>query len=381
MNHKGLLLIAIILLASLAFILSQHLTNQNNAEEDTFLFGVTYGQPTVEDAKILIDRVKKFTNFFALSSYDLVTNETALNEVCDYAAKANLKFVVYFDFISRVIYPWHQTWLENASVRWGSNFLGVYLSDEPGGKQIDGQKYFSKADNYSDAANRYVSNISSTPSMTDAKNKSIPLFTSDYALYWWDYLGGYDTVFAELGWNISSNQQIALCRGAANMQGKDWGAMIVWKYYDPPYLANASEIYGDMVLAYRAGAKYVVMFNFPTYPEGNPYGVLSKEHLAAMEKFWNYIHTTPRNSGSQVEAEAVLVLPKDYAWGMRRTQYIFADNIWGVFPEDEKTPLILNNTAKLLDKYGLKLDIIYEDQNFDNKTKYNKVYFWNSTIT
>ena len=65
---------------------------------------------------------------------------------------------------------------------------------------------------------------------------------------------------------------------------------------------------------------------------------------------------------------------------MRRTQYITLDRIWGVFPEDEKSPLILNNTAKLLGKYGLKLDIIYEDQQFDYKDKYDKVYFWNSTI-
>ena len=380
MNRKGLLLIVIILLASLAFILSQQLTRENKEVEDKFYFGVSYGQPTVEDAKILIDKVKNYTNFFLVNSYDLATNETALNEVCDYAAQANLKFVVYFDFISRVAYPWHQTWLDNASARWGSNFLGVHLSDEPGGKQIDTQKYYSKAANYSDAANRFVKNISSTNSMADAKNKGIPLFTSDYALYWWDYLAGYDTVFVELGWNLSSTQQIALCRGATNMQGKDWGAIIVWKYYSPPYLGNASEIYDDMVSAYRAGAKYVVVFNYPKYPETNLYGILSEEHLAAMEQFWVHVKANPRSIDGKVIGEAALVLPQDYGWGMRRTAYITQDRIWGVWLEDEKAPLILNNTAKLLSKYGLKLDIIYEDQRFDYKTKYSKVYYWNSTI-
>jgi hypothetical protein len=381
MNRKGLFLIAIILLASLAFIFSQCITGEDNRVEDDLFFGVSYGgQASVEDAKILIDRVKNYTNFFLVNSYDLTTNETALNEVCNYAAQANLKFIVYFDFISRIAYPWHQTWLDTASARWGDNFLGIHLSDEPGGKQIDTQKYYTKAANYSDAANRFVNNISSTNSMVDAKNKSIPLFTSDYALYWWDYLAGYDTVFAELGWNLSSNQQIALCRGAANMQGKDWGAIIVWKYYSPPYLGNASEIYGDMVSAYRAGAKYVVVFDYPTYPETNPYGILSEEHLAAMEQFWNYVKTTPRDAGGKVKGEVALVLPKDYGWGMRRTAYITHDRIWGVFPEDEKAPLILNNTAKLLDTYGLKLDVIYGDARFGYKSKYRMVYFWNSTI-
>jgi hypothetical protein len=103
-----LLLIAVILFASLAFILSQRLTAENKSIEDKLYFGVSYGQPTAENAKILIDRVKNFTNFFLVNSYDLVTNETALNEVCDYAAQANLKFIVYFDFISRIAYPWHQ---------------------------------------------------------------------------------------------------------------------------------------------------------------------------------------------------------------------------------------------------------------------------------
>jgi hypothetical protein len=380
MNRKGLLLIAIILLASLAFILSQQLTRENKDVEDTFYFGVSYGQPTVKDAKILIDRVKNYTNFFLVNSYDLTTNETALNEVCYYAAEANLKFVVYFDFISRVAYPWHQTWLDNASTRWGDKFLGINLNDEPGGKQIDTQKYFTKAQDYANAANRFVNNISSSNSMKDAKSKNITTFTSDYALYWWDYSAGYDTVFAELGWNLSSTQQIALCRGAANMQGKDWGAIIVYKYYTPPYLGNASEIYGDMVSAYRAGAKYVVVFNYPTYPETNPYGILSEEDLAAIQHFWNYVKSNPRDADDIERGEVALVLPKDYGWGMRRTQYITLDRIWGVFPEDGKAPLILNNTARLLGKYGLKLDIVYEDQQFDYKDKYDKVYFWNSTI-
>jgi hypothetical protein len=111
-----------------------------------------------------------------------------------------------------------------AQTRWGAKFLGIYLHDELGGKQIDDKEYFINASNYGDAANRFVTNIFSYYSNQFAKNHSIPIFISDYVLYWWDYLGGYDTVFAELGWNHSITQQIAMCRGAANMQGKNWGA-------------------------------------------------------------------------------------------------------------------------------------------------------------
>jgi hypothetical protein len=49
------------------------------------------------------------------------------------------------------------------------------------------------------AAQSFVNRGRSTLEWID--NQSITLFTSDYALYWWDYLSGYDLVLAELGWN------------------------------------------------------------------------------------------------------------------------------------------------------------------------------------
>lgn len=381
MKYKGALLIAILLLSSSAIVIGLYAAKEANAYQDEFFFGVSFGQQTAQQAKDEIDKVKNYTNFILINSHDITINKTALTEVCDYAAQADLKFVVYFDFISRIAYPWHQEWLDNAPTRWGDKFLGVHLRDELGGKQIDGANMtVTNAVDYSDAANQFVSNIASANSTIDAKAKGVPMFTSDYALYWWTYLAGYDTVFVELGWNLSSTQQIALCRGAANMQGKDWGAIIVWKYYEPPYLASAQEIYDDMVLAYEAGAKYVVVFNHPTYPEDNPYGILSEEHFLAMEQFWSYTKANPR-SASEKGAEAALVLPRDYGWGMRRTEHITEDQIWGLWQEDEKAPLILENTAKLLSKHGFRLDIVYEDDRFDYWGKYHTVYFWNSTIT
>ena len=61
---------------------------------------------------------------------------------------------------------------------------------------------------------------------------------------------------------------------------------------------------------------------------------------------------------------------------MRRVE----DNIWGLWPADEKAPLILENMNKLITKYGLKLDIVYDDARFNLAEKYSKVYFWNATI-
>jgi len=378
MKRAVVLLLVIILVSVGLSYTAVYYTRESSVREE-FFFGVSFGQQTVEEAKTMIDKVKNYTNFFLINSWEIATNETALNEVCDYAAEANLKFIVFFDLISRKAYPWHQTWLETAKERWGDKFLGIHLRDELGGKQIDdapNNKTVIEAADYSDAANRFISNITSSNSTVDAKSKGIPMFISDYALYWFDYLSGYDTVFVELGWNHNTTQHIALCRGAADMQSKDWGAIIVWTYYDPPYLASGTEILQDMLAAYRAGAKYVVVFNYPKYPEDNPYGILQEEHFTAMQQFWNYVHDHPQDTNEKVDGQVAFVLPKDYGWGMRHV----ADNMWGLWPADEKAPLIWENMNKLIQKYGLELDIVYDDPRFNVHAKYSTVYFWNETI-
>jgi hypothetical protein len=385
MKLRGLVLLVVLMLSVGLPYMYAYQRIWDAASKDEFFFGVTFGSETAEEARLLMDKVKDYTNLFVVDSWALCTNETALNEVCEYAVKADLNFIVFFDFISRITYPWHQTWLDTAKDRWGNKFLGIYLFDEPGGNQIDKGKWseemanapvFENASDYSDAANRFVNSISSINSTLDLKKRSIPMFTSDYALYWFDYMAGYDTVFAELGWNHSETQHIALGRGAANVQGKDWGAIIVWTYENPPYLASGPQTLQDMLTAYRSGAKYVVVFNYPKYPDTNPYGILTQEHFTAMEQFWTYIHDYPRNIFGKVDAQVALVLPKDYGWGMRRVD----DKIWGLWPADEKAPSIWENMNKLITKYGLELDIIYDDSRFNYKEKYSKVYFWNATI-
>lgn len=385
-------LLFLIVLLAFAVILPigyVHYQIENEASHEKFFFGVTYGSNTTSEAKLLIDKVKDYTNLFVIDSWDISTNETVLNEICQYAVDAKMSVIVYFDFISYVGYPWLHTWLDTAKERWGDQFLGIYLYDEPGGNQIDtkqwrtgesARKAMENASDYSDAANRFVTNIPSTLSWQNVKNSGLPIFTSDYALYWFDYLAGYDTVFVELGWNITTTQQIALCRGAANVQGKDWGAIIAWTYYEPPYIASGPEIYQEMLKAYSAGAKYVVVFDYPRYPETNPYGILTEEHFTAMTQFWDYVHAYPRDTYGKVDGEVALVLPKDYGWGTRRTQHMIEDNIWGFWPEDEKIQVVGENMAKLMSRYDLKLDIIYDDPRFDFEEKYSKIYFWNSTI-
>jgi hypothetical protein len=204
------------------------------------------------------------------------------------------------------------------------------------------------------------------------RNSSIRTFVSDYALYWWTYLGGYDVVLTQLGNNASIVQEIDLTKGAANMQGKDWGAIVTWKYDQAPYLDTGEEIYNQLIMAYKAGAKYLIVFDYPSI-EGNPYGVLTEDHFEALQKLWQDMHSM---STQKVKAEAVLVLPKNYGWGMRWVD----DRIW-LWGPDEKCAQIWDISRKLLDMYGTKLDIVYEDQQFPVEGLYDKVYYWNQTLT
>ena len=57
--------------------------------------------------------------------------------------------------------------------------------------------------------------------------------------------------------------------------------------------------------------------------------------------------------------------PQNYGWGMRRSEYIFADWIWGIWQEDEKSPQILKNVNWLETHSNLQFDIVYEDPQFN----------------
>jgi hypothetical protein len=95
-----------------------------------------------------------------------------------------------------------------------------------------------------------------------------------------------------------------------------------------------------------------------------------------METFWNQIHASPISGSEKTVGQVAFVLPKDYGWGMRNPN----DRIWGFWGPDNSSLLIWDNMNKLIMKYGLKLDIIYDDPRFDFEEKYNKIYFWNSTV-
>jgi hypothetical protein len=300
-----------------------------------------------------------------------------LNETFDYAYEKGLSFIslppALPTYSSTLVNK--TEWYEYAENTWGDRLLGFYYMDEPGGRQLDGAQQLtgnlSSESSFADAANRFTTVLSNRIDSDWRSAYSYRSFTSDYALYWFDYKAGYDTIFAEFGWNYSRQLNVALCRGAATAQNKDWGVIITWTYTAPPYIESGEELYNDLILAYDNGAKYIVVFDGN---EGWTGGILQQEHLDALQRFWDYVKSNPRQS-NPVSERTAYVLPDAYGYGFRGP----ADHIWGLWKADVLTYNITIGVASLLNDYGEKLDILYDDGlQPGNNYGYNQLFYWDS---
>ena len=523
--------VIIVVLVVSAFVTMDTQHQSPVAAKKPFYVGVTYCGSSITEAEQLIDKVKSYTNLLVLDSATFMLDVNGTQEIGDYAVNAGLNVILceIRGGDGAVV----GSILNMAQSRWGSNFLGLYFDDEPGGKMLDATTnlyvsndtivkqgnggeimvYPSNASNdyqfypsgeilmssSSPAENTTVEGVSnvivssstsliyfpngtigSTPSSsytysngtyeivhpqtlyylpngtvlneageaatnqpdgtrtienredvgisnsnsdsvpideseevtvdpgsisqfesyqqvwdstplqdstavanvfldTDHHNigsignqSDVPLFTADYGLDWFDYKGGYDAVFGELGWNQPNTQNIALVRGAADMQNKSWGTMIDWQYLSPPTLMSGNQMYNAMKQSYESGAQYVVVFNYS--PDNNGTGLLQKEQLAAIQKFWKDVVENPRETNNVTAVDA-FVLPTDFGGGLRNQN----DNIWGLWPGNSTSQQVWSNLQTALGKYGSKLDIIYNDPAYPVGDRYQHVYPWNQT--
>ncbi len=189
-------------------------------------------------------------------------------------------------------------------------------------------------------------------------------------MYWFDYLVGYDTIFAQFGWNNSRPLQISLVRGAAQAQNKDWGAIITWTYGQPPYLESGPQLYDDMVLAYNSGANYIVVYDSTQNYTGT---TLTQDHFSALKNFWSYMQHNPDKHGA-LKADTVVILPQDYGFGFRNPD----DSVWRYHLPDNWTRKMFSDITNLVNQYNSSLNIVYSDPQFQNaiQNKYSKIIYW-----
>ena len=380
MKYKYLAILAVVLVSLLVgslFVFYNVFAKQTSATPKVYI-GVEIGASNVTAVESRINQVSSYTNLIVIGSTDITGNLTYLQQVCQYAYDRNMYFMIY----ATSSYATRVSDLEiayNAKAAFGDHFLGLYAGDEVGGKQLDTVKTFGDSNNpfvapqpnnYSEAENQFIS-LTNSSLNTASQGANLPLFTSDYALYWFDYKAGYDTVFTEFGWNNSRQMDIGLCRGAASVQGKDWGVIITWTFNQPPYLESDTQILSDMKLAYTNGAKYIIVFD----SDGKGGGVLTSDQLNAMQQFWQYAKAN-LPAVNMPSDRVAYVLPDAYGYGFRGPN----DNIWGVWQADNFTAQLWTNLNAAIQQYGNKLDIIYDDPSFPNYTSmYSKLIFWNGT--
>jgi len=348
---------------------------------DVFV-GVDIAYGDIDEVKALVDEVCSYTNLFVLGCTGVTQNKLKLEEACQYLFDKGLFFVVYQEY--PIDFGWlsvvKSDWLEKAKTCWGNQFLGIYYTDEVGGRQLDHVSNWmtvEKADSYADANSQFNAGVGESVNWFRngySGGNDICLFTSDYGLYWFDYQAGYNVILAQFGWNYSRELNIGLCRGAATALDKEWGAMITWTYKQPPYIESGAELYNDLLLAYDNGAKFIMVFNSNEKYLG---GILEQEHLDALKQFWQYLQLNSRKT-SPVNERTAFVLPKDYAYGFRGPD----DKIWGLWEADALSTPISIHVGSFLEQYPSELDIIYEDAiGLGGTQEYKSFFYWNSFLT
>jgi hypothetical protein len=366
-------ILCFLLFVSLFFISVSLISDQKDETPDVFV-GIDVAYIGLEQIKALVDKVSNYTNLFIIGSKGISHDPLKLEEMCQYLTAKNMQFIIYTDS------PFNLASIFDVVKNYEDNFMGFYYFDEQGGKQLDLDelRYVRKAENYTDASNQFVEGLNNWLNMRSFRDitfpyapSDFPLYTSDYALYWFDYQAGYDVVFAEFGWNYSRQLNAALCRGAATVQNKEWGVIIAWTYNHPPYIESGPELYDDMILAYENGANYIVVFDTnENYTEG----ILTEEHLEAMEQFWQYAQNHPRAS-DQIEKRVAYVLPEDYGYGFRGPE----DKIWGLWETTNLSTEMSYHLGSYIEEYGTNLDIIYGSEITTNEI-YRKYIFWNGIV-
>jgi hypothetical protein len=353
-------------------LLSQQVASREFYVGVEYAYSITAGHEASE-VKTLVDKVNNYTNLFVIGSVTLTFNRTALDEACDYIVNSKLNLIVLFT--SSYMYNFSIfDWMQDAKVKYGNKFLGIYRFDEPGGNQLDNGTFqlIQNGSTYGEVAQNYVWNVSGIVNFY--LDKAPGVFTSDYGLYWFDYKSNYSTVFAEFVGNQSRPRIVALDRGASQTFNKDWGVIINWKYNQAPYLESRDEMFSDLALAYSAGAKYAVVFSYPAI---TPYGTLTEQHFKALQQFWDTLHSNPDSFGSS-NSQVAYVVPKDYGFGFRSAE----DTIWGLFPADELSSKIYDDVNTLIAKYDSHLDILYYEPELINPLlkNYSEVFYWNQTV-
>ena len=188
----------------LGLVVEFYILDRSTTSSVDVYVGVDAAYSGVANIEELVNEVKSYTNFFVIGNTVITYNMSELNQICQYLNDSGLYFAPFMHINPEAF---NQTqWVIQAQQTWGSHFWGLFPYDEAGGSQIDDARssvangnislmLVQEADNYTDAADQFVANLSGY--LAPFKFNNVPLMTSDYALYDFDYRAGYNVVLAE----------------------------------------------------------------------------------------------------------------------------------------------------------------------------------------
>src|SRR4030067_2203803 len=138
LKHKKILIaLLLVVLIVVSFLLALDNvcipTNQTPIPVGPFIGIETGWNSTLGDCQALIDKVKDYTNLFIIASPLIISNESLLNQTCDYAYNAGMYFMpVFFQDFNYDIGTGYtpSLWFTTAKERYGNQLLGLYYYDE-----------------------------------------------------------------------------------------------------------------------------------------------------------------------------------------------------------------------------------------------------------
>ncbi len=136
--HIFSLALIVIVVSATGSLLFSYTQSSCEPKADVYV-GVAFCGNTTTQAKLLIDRVKDYTNLFVLDCgiNPISANLSAAREICDYAINANLSLIINLGTWTPQDWPAKIQFLNESKFLYGVKFLEVYYDDEPIGVAMD----------------------------------------------------------------------------------------------------------------------------------------------------------------------------------------------------------------------------------------------------
>ena len=129
---------ALVVVILLSVIVSINLLSDENEKSPPNLYiGVDVGFGNETDVYNVADAVQGFANLIIIGSQTVTSDTAKLTNVCNYLYNHGFSFIIFISYGPVVPAGPSREFFSTTVKQWGDKFLGIYIFDEPGGKQLD----------------------------------------------------------------------------------------------------------------------------------------------------------------------------------------------------------------------------------------------------